>query len=158
IGFTVQAADLESSSGVQDQWIVLGRAIEHEDRVKVQRTWLCSVESAREALVLDFAVGNTALDASLAPGLVFKGEAVFFPGVAPARAILRERRTSNTSWSAEIPAGGSIHRECQRFRETLARRPWIERFPMRLRDVAPLREGEHWLLRDWEGAEISLSA
>ena len=54
------------------------------------RTIWPQARNSEKSPVLDFAVGNTALDASLAPGLFFHGEAVFFPGVAPARAYLPE--------------------------------------------------------------------
>jgi hypothetical protein len=157
IGFATQAADLAALPGQPDRWFVVGRAIEQEDRVKVQRTWLLGEGSGRDALVLDFAVGNAALDASLAPGLVIEAAAVFYPGVSPARAILRDRRVTHVV-SPTLPAGASVAAESQRYRETLAQRPWIERFPMRVGEVVPVRDGAQWWLRDAEGSELRLSS
>jgi hypothetical protein len=153
IGFT---SEPDASSSIQDKWFVLGRAVEQQDRIRVQRTWLWGAESGRDALALEFSVGDTAPDASLAPGTTFKGAADFYPGAPPARASFRAREKGETF--AEIPHSGSITTASVTYRESLAHRPWIERFPIRLRDVVPVREGVRWLLRDAEGFELAMAA
>lgn len=63
IGWTVPKEEVLAREGLRDRWLVVGRRIDQEDRIRVQRTWLWAAAAGRPALVLDFAAGPAPLDA-----------------------------------------------------------------------------------------------
>ena len=67
-GIPVSQDDLAKLPTVRDVWRIAGQAVETEDRLRVQRTWLFGCESGRPALILHFAHGTAPLDTSLHPG------------------------------------------------------------------------------------------
>ena len=89
IGFTESQEELLSQSGVSDEWLVVGRCVEVEDRLRVQRSWLLGKQSGRTALVLHFGAGTEPLDTSLPTGAAFRGELVFYPSAQPQRALIK---------------------------------------------------------------------
>ncbi len=95
VGWTQDQKELAGRPGVRDRWHVLGRRVEIEDRLKVQRNWLWGQTTGRAALVLSFAAGNQPLDVSLVPGTGIDAELVFFPSSWPLRALVKERHAFN---------------------------------------------------------------
>ncbi len=153
IGWTQNQDELlESGTVVSDRWTVLGQSVEEEERLRVQRTWLVGQSTRRFALILAFAVGPAqALDKSLLPGTTVAADLVFFPGIAPVRALVKARDAE--AESAGRPAGGStITAAMAAYGDTLAVNPWLEQFPVIL-DAVTLHpaEGEGWFCRDAAG-------
>ncbi|EEF62185.1 SWIM zinc finger family protein [Pedosphaera parvula] len=156
IGWTQNQDELLGNSGVKDEWLVLGRTLEEEDKIRVQRTWLHGKQSGRNAMHLHFAHLTQPLDTSLVPGTAFEGEVVYFPSAYPMRAIIKERGGVSKNLDG-IPGQASIADLMAAYAEALAMHPWIEQFPMRLSAVVPVRRDERWQLRDGEGRCVPLT-
>jgi hypothetical protein len=156
VGWTQDQKELAGRPGLRDRWNILGRRVEIEDRLKVQRTWLWGQTTGRAALVLSFAAGNQPLDVSLVPGTCIDAELVFFPSSWPLRALVKERHGSA---GAIVGAMGesSLQQAIAGYGTVLACDPWIERVPFLLEGVTPLYRDGGWLIRDAKGYRIPLS-
>jgi hypothetical protein len=155
IGFTLSQEALLAEPGLHDHWAILGRQIEEEDRLHVQRTWLWGMTSGRPALILDFSAGGQPLDHSLTPGSSFEAELVFFPGAAPLRALLKARHRSSTGFPA-LPAS-QLDLALGGYAAALAGNPWLERYPLL---AGPCRLGysdERWYVHDEDGHTMALT-
>jgi hypothetical protein len=138
--------------GITDCWQVLGRAVQEDDRLTTQRTWLRGTRSGRYGLVLSFSVGAQPLDTSLLVGTQFEGELVFFPGGAPLRALVKNRQQT---MRIDAPSHGtSIADALSAFGDTAAKDPWLRRFPLLLSAATPIRSGEQWQLVDAQGHSV----
>lgn len=146
IGFTVNREDVLALPGQADHWLILGRTLEKEGNLQVQRSWLWGARSSRPALLLDFSAANQPLDRSLAPGTVLEGQLHFYPGTAPLRALPGEYRLIN--WPTELPPGQSIATALAGAAAMLAGNPWLERFLCWFENVTLLPGDSHWQLRD----------
>lgn len=156
VGWTVARDDLAEAPGTADEWLVLGQRVEEEDRLRAQWNWLWGVESARPALILNFAAGNQPLDPSIVAGTRFPGELAFYPGGLSLRAIVRER-TGETRPADALPAALGIPDALAAYGAALARAPWLERWPMAIAGVSPVRGRDGaWELRDESGVALPL--
>jgi hypothetical protein len=156
IGYTIKQEELQDQPGVRDTWLVLGRELEEEAGLKTQRMWLWGQSTGRPALVLSFAVGGAALDASLAPGMMLPADLVFYPGAFPLRAFVRERRDAHPL-PARLPGWDTLVEATAGYAAALAANPWLERYPMAVNNVRPLNENGDWLLCDAQGRCIPLA-
>ena len=151
IGWTVETARvLAEGEKVEDDWLVLGRVIEPDDRLTVRRLWLRGATTGRLGLILNFAAAGRQLDPAAGPARrVRPGRAVLLPGrPADARPPDPDRPTPART-PAERP-----HRRSRRlasYVESVAADPWNERWPLVLADVRPARNGEGWALVDAAG-------
>jgi hypothetical protein len=149
LGYSQAKEDVLATAGVADLWTVVGQAFEDEDRVKVRRTWLWGKRTGRAALVLDFAVGNQALDASLVAGTAFEGEVAFYPSGAPLRALVKSRGEGVPVAEPLGEEGDSgIGAGLERCARALSANPWLVRWPMVLARAKVVRSGDRWLLSD----------
>lgn len=154
IGFTQRHEELLGEPGRRDRWLVLGRRVEEEGHLRVQRTWLWGLASAAPALVLDFSAGGQPLDRSLTPGSLIDAELVFFPAAVPLRALVQRRHGSA---APEGFPGSDIAAALGGYAAALAGNPWLERYPLCLGPVTlALRDGV-WLARDESGRALALS-
>jgi SWIM zinc finger len=140
-----------------DDWLVVGRLVAIEDRLRVQRTWLYGLESGRPALLLDHAhlsqVGG--LDLSLVLGTAFRGELAFYPGALRLRAVVAARDGAREM--PAFPGDPSLAAALGGFADLLARSPFGGPAPMALSAVVPCRSGDGtWLLRDVESAAVPI--
>ena len=156
IGWTQDQKELLGREGLVDRWLVMGRRIEIEDQLRVQRTWLRGQASGRAALVLHFAVGNQPLDASLVPGTGFDAELVFFPGTWPLRALVKDRAEAIAN---DPPIGAETTLAAAIAASARARtaNPWIELVPLCLGSVIPILRDNRWFIRDAQGDLLSVS-
>ena len=154
IGFIEPQEELLSQSGVMDEWLVVGRCVEVEDRLRVQRSWLLGKQSGRTALVLYFSAGTEPLDTSLPTGAALRGELVFYPSAQPQRALIKSREPAATFH----PAGISLDQAHAEYRQALSRCPWIGRYPMLIAGSIPRPLGGDFRLLDEEGRELPLHA
>jgi hypothetical protein len=156
LGFTQSREELLAGPGVRDRWVVLGRTVEDEERLRVQRTWLWGAGSRRAALVLEFSAGGQPLDRSLVPGLCLDAELVFYPSAAPARALVRARH-GDAGMPPPLPAG-PLREATGAYAAALAANPWTERA---LLIVGPCRLAQaegRWHACDDEGRAVPLPA
>ncbi|MBP1467027.1 SWIM zinc finger family protein [Candidatus Chloroploca sp. M-50] len=155
IGFTQSQEELLAGQGIFDQWLVLGRRIEDEERLRVQRTWLWGMTEQRPALVLSFSVAEKPFDQSLVPGSFFAGELVFYPGSVPQRALVRTREELVPE-PGPLP-GWSINAAIGIYAAALAQQPWLERH---LLIIGPCRLAcaeDRWYLCDADDQTLPLS-
>jgi hypothetical protein len=159
IGWTQSQEEVLAGPAVRDEWLVLGRLVEEEDRLRVQRTWLRGRHSARAALVLHFAplaAGAAAMDTSLVPGTAVDAELAFFTSAWPLRALVKARHGTPASVH-RFEGHADIDEALCAYAGALARCPWLEQFPMPLVSVVPARPGDIWQVRDAAGRVLPLS-
>src|SRR5262249_15416993 len=160
IGWTQNQEELLRESGERDHWLVLGQRVEEEDRLRAQRVWLWGETSQRAALVLHFAHATQPLDTSFVAGAVIAAELVFFPGAHPLRAIVKQRFGA-PSPLRRTHGYAKIAYAHEAFADAIAANPWLEKFPMSLLNVTPIRHGaerdETWSVRDAEGWVLKLA-
>lgn len=159
IGWTVEQDEVRAQSGVNDKWFVLGRSFAEEERLRVERTWLWSTQSDRAALVMSFVpIGqahgalNSQTETMLVAGTCVEAELAFFPGAYPLRAVVKERRSAEAFMQkdfVQVELGyASVDKATEAYAGALARSPWLEIFPMLLREVTPQLMDESWIVRD----------
>ncbi|WP_049797252.1 SWIM zinc finger family protein [Kribbella flavida] len=155
IGWTVETARVQAEGEkVEDDWLVLGRVVEPDDRLTVRRLWLRGATSGRLALILAFAPAGRRLDPLPArPGELVPAVLSFYPGALPLRALLDQ---TAPRLPAAKPAGMSARQALASYVESLTADPWNERWPLVLQDVRPARNGENWALVDPAGDALEL--
>lgn len=155
IGWTVETARvLADGEKVEDDWLVLGRVIEPDDRLTVRRLWLRGESSRRLALILNFAAAGRQLDPLPArPGELVPGVLSFYPGALPMRALLTQ---TAPRLPGSRPGGLSAKQALASYAGSLATDPWNERWPLVLSDVRPARNGVGWALVDEAGDGLEL--
>jgi uncharacterized Zn finger protein len=156
IGWPQDKEQLRDQPAVNDQWQVLGQIVEEDDdRIRIQRNWLWGRASDRPALVLNFAHATQSLDTSIVPGTVLDAGVSYFPANYPLRAMVGDRREVRAL--EEMPGYSSIVEALDAYASALTTLPWLERFPMPLRAVTPLRDGERWMVADPAGDALPLA-
>jgi len=155
IGWSTETARvLAEGEKVQDDWLVLGRVIEPDDRLTVRRVWLRGATTGRLGLILTFAAAGRPLDPLPArPGEYVPGTLSFYPGALPMRALLTQ---TDPRQPAPRPAGLTARQALASYVESLAADPWNERWPLVLQDVRPAAHGEGWALVDADGDGLEL--
>jgi hypothetical protein len=160
VGIPPSKQTIFSQATVQDTWWVLGRRVETGDNLRIQRTWLWGVQGRCHALLLDFAAGNQLLDTSLEAGMYLDAALVFYPGVWPIRALIKERH-GVTQGDTGVPDAGfqSLSAAINSYAEVLSHYPWVEQYPMGLTGVLPTPAGQRWQLQDTqEQSVVSVSS
>jgi hypothetical protein len=155
IGWTINQDELLQQQGTRDLWLVVGRRVEQEDKLRVQRSWLWGMQSNTSALVLHFAHAAQPLDISLVPGQTFEGELIFFPSGHAQRALIKDRSESVNA-PAPLPGWLSLNEATSAYAQALAQQPWLERFPFALRRVTPHLIENRWLIADSENHCVPL--
>jgi hypothetical protein len=155
LGFTQSQEELLAGPGLRDSWLVLGRRVEDEDRLQVQRTWLWGAASGRPTLVLDFSAAGQPLNRNLTPGLCLEAELVFYPGAAPLRALVRARHGQSEPPSLPPAALGAA---TGAYAAAIAANPWLERGLLLAGPCTLARGGGGWRLQDEAGRALPLPA
>ncbi len=156
LGFTMSQEELLRGAGQRDHWLIIGRRVEDEERLRVQRTWLWGQACAAPALILDFSATGQPFDYSLLPGTIIDADLAFFPSAAPLRALVQQRHgpaeglKSLPSFDLAAALGG--------YAAALARSPWIERYPLCLGPITLTLADGGWHICDEAGRSLSLAA
>jgi hypothetical protein len=159
IGWTIKQEELLTMTDlkiVTDQWLIVGKKVEEEDRLKIQRTWLWGEKTKEFALILDFAYGNQVLDVSLITGTKIEAELIFFPSAYPLRAIMKEKKSS-PQLIEEMQGEQSINEALLSYSQALASLPWLEQYPMLLSNVIPVKNEANWFIKDQENKAILIN-
>lgn len=154
VGWPVPTEEVLGGPRVRDRWAVLARTVSEEERLRAQRTYLRG-RTGRPALVLDFAPAGGTLPADLVPGSELDADLVFYPGSVPLRALVADRHASPRPLSA-LPAAGGIDDVLAEAARVLAANPWLDRLPVALDAVIPVRRGERWYAHDGAGTALPL--
>jgi SWIM zinc finger len=157
IGFNESKDDvLKNGESVGDDWQVAGRWLRVEDRLRMQRTWLRGINTARICLVLDFAAGNQPLDPSLIPGTHFEGEVRFYSGAHPVRGLVASRRGDPSPLESLI-GEDRVDAALNSYATLRGASPFFDRAPMSLAGVTPRTTGGGWYLVDAGGSGLRLA-
>jgi hypothetical protein len=157
VGFTESRESvLAEGERAAGRWLVLGRWVRQDERLRTQRTWLREAASGRPALVLDFAPVQQPLDVSLVPGTAVTAELAFYPAALPLRALVVTREGEPAALD-DLPGDANVETALGGFAAALAANPWLERAPLSVRGVLPVREGDAWSLVDGAGARLPLT-
>jgi hypothetical protein len=155
VGWPVPQEEVLAGERLRDRWAVVGRVVDDEGRLRVQRTWLIGVDTGRRALVLSFAPTGQPLDSSLAVGTMLDASLAFYPSAAPLRALVAEHH-GEPAPLAQLP-GRSIAGALDDRADALARQPWLWRLPICLRHVVPVAADDRWLAAEPGGEALVLA-
>ncbi|WP_436497386.1 SWIM zinc finger family protein [Actinokineospora sp. HUAS TT18] len=154
IGFSTDTADvLANGERVSDEWLVAGHVDQESEQLLSRRVWLRGVASGRWALVLSFAGPGRTLDTTLIGGTRLRAELAFYPAALPLRALVADKGDPAL---ATCPAGGDIAGALAEYAAAVATDPWVERVPVVLADVVPVRVGGGWGLSSSDGSALPL--
>lgn len=157
IGFNVeQAVVIAEGESVADDWAVVAQSLLNDERVRVQRSWLCGHQTGRVALVLQFAAGPERFPEVVAPGTAFRAELSFWPSAFPMRALI-VKREGQASVLSSITGATSVETMLAEQAQALAKQPWLEAWPALLNGVVPVMRGERLYVRDAQGAALPLA-
>ena len=134
IGYSLAAEELAAQPGVEDDWAVLAQLIEEEGKLTTRSLWLAGRRGGRLAQLLDFGAAGAPLPPVPAVGQDFRGTLAFHPGDPPLRAVRWEGRAAASPPEA-LPGAATVRDALVAWADVLARAPWTERWPLRLRDV-----------------------
>ena len=143
------------SPRVHDDWAVIGVRDEFDERLSVRRVWLRGADSGRFALVLSFAAAGAPLPADLILGTSVEADLCFYPGAHPLRALVAHRYGEPSDLSQ--PGGSATVAEAlSEYASAVAAEPWLDRWPMVVRDIVPAQAEGGLMVRDKTGAALPL--
>jgi SWIM zinc finger len=140
----------------RDDWLVMGKSITEDptSNLQTQRVWLQGQKSEKLALILNFAPRNQPLDITWIPGSLVPAELIFFPSSYPLRAVTLDRQEAQPDRS--IQSTDTIEMAIDRYALALAQNPWLEVFPLIIKDVIPSYDDGNWSIRDRNGHYLPL--
>jgi hypothetical protein len=153
LGLPISQESVLASEAVRDVWVVAGQRIYHEDRLRVQRSWLIGAITGRTVLILDFVAPPSGFKHNLLAGTAVDAEICFYPGAAPLRGIIKAVH-GPAQPPERLPAPRSIASAFDDFGSRAAANPWTETQPAHLGAVTPF-PGDPWLLT---GADAAIPA
>lgn len=136
---------------VADTWTVLGVRVVEQERLRVRRTWLRGARSGRCALIVQFTPPGGSFEGDYVAGSVLGGTLAFFPAAAPLRALPVAELERRADAPAQLPGAGGFGAALRGWAAALAADPWLERWPVVLREATPVRHDGRWWLRDDAG-------
>jgi hypothetical protein len=150
-GAVQRESEIAPESRVDDDLYCVGEHSEQQDRLSVCRSWLRGSQSGREALLLNFAVGNQPMPAAPVVGATHRLSLGFFPSQAPLRALVLGGEISSAR-AAPLPfAGGSVAQALSALAARVALDPWGAQYPMLLNARLARDEAGTWWLADAQG-------
>jgi hypothetical protein len=155
VGWTVKEEELADDDTVADRWLVVGRTVDADERLTTARTWLLGETSRRMALHLAFAVGGGIPPPIGLPGASVRARLAFFPSATPLRAVVRGAAEPGPPVRS-LPGAGSIADAAAAIGAHLTRNPFLDSWPVVLRDVVPVRRPDGLVLRDPSAAIVAV--
>ena len=155
-GLTVVKDEVLAGVPSTARWIVAGVSRTREDRITVQRTWLCHTVLGQGALttwamLLAFGAFGNEVTYDYAVGTAFEADLHWYPGAIALRALVGREHTE-PSPSIDGPAPNTIAEGLRACGWAITREPWLERYPTCVSAVpAPAGNGR-WVLTDATGS------
>ncbi|MGW5065564.1 SWIM zinc finger family protein [Streptomyces cyaneofuscatus] len=141
---------------VRDRWLVLAQYDTPDGRLTTRRIWLYGRESGRTALLLSFGAMGRAPELALPVGVTIDAELTPYPGGGLRADLGRQfappAAPPDTPVPDTPPPGGSTAAALAAYGEALRGDPWLDAWPVTLRDVIPVPSEGGWQLADAEGA------
>ncbi|MFZ4269569.1 SWIM zinc finger family protein [Streptomyces arboris] len=141
---------------VRDHWLVLAQYDTADGRLTTRRIWLYGRESGRTALLLSFGAMGRAPELALPVGVTIDAELTPYPGGGLRADLGRQFAPPVAAPGAPVPGtpppGGSTAAALAAYGEALRGDPWLDAWPVTLRDVIPVPSEGGWQLADAESA------
>ncbi|MFF3258495.1 SWIM zinc finger family protein [Streptomyces sp. NPDC002932] len=135
---------------VRDHWLVLAQYDTPEGKIVARRSWLYGRESGRTALLLSFGAPGRSPGQALPVGVTLDAELTPHRGAGQLRAELGTQFGSPAPTGAP-PPGVTVTGAIAAYGRALGDDPWLDSWPMTLRDVIPVPSRDGWQLADAEG-------
>lgn len=158
VGWSYNKDDLLQLPAVHDAWLVIGRRVEQEDWLNTQRIWLWSLTRQQPALYLEFVFGQyggASFEVVLPTGSFIDASVAYYPSNYPLRVIFKQRQALPEK-PESFPAQ-TLTEAFDAYSTALARQPWLNLFPMLLRDMIPAWLDDRFVLRDLDGRVLPVS-
>ncbi|MFE6663157.1 SWIM zinc finger family protein [Streptomyces sp. NPDC057697] len=133
---------------VRDHWLVLARYDTPDGRIVARRIWLYGRNSGRTALLLSFGAAGRSPGPALAVGDTVDAELTPYPGAGRLRAELGRQFDMPPPADAPAPPGSTTAAAIGAYGDALREDPWLDAWPVVLRDVIPVPSGDGWQLVD----------
>jgi hypothetical protein len=136
---------------VRDHWLVLAQYDTPDGRIVARRIWLYGRDSGRTALLLSFGAAGRSPGPALAVGVTIDAELTPYPGAGRLRAELGRQFGVPSPAGTPAPPGGTAAAAIRAYGHALREDPWLDAWPVVLRDVIPAPSGDGWQLIDAAG-------
>ncbi|MEU9315473.1 SWIM zinc finger family protein [Streptomyces sp. NPDC048295] len=135
---------------VRDHWLVLAQYDTPDGKIVTRRIWLHGRETGRTALLLSFGAAGRSPGLALPVGGTLDAELTPYPGAGQLRAELG-RQFGVPSPAGTPPPGDTAAAAIEAYGHALREDPWLDAWPVALRDVIPVPSGDGWQLADASG-------
>jgi len=155
-----------TSERVTDNWYILGKTIEQQNKHKEQRTWLYGKQSNKIAFTTRRYKANEGANQHLLTGTTLNTELQFYNSQYPLKAEVVRNSPITISGLETAPQLDfmSIATAHESYRKAKSQNPWLRQFPMFLTNVLPNREQSKiakskskidiWTMQDHEGYQL----
>ncbi|MER7310037.1 hypothetical protein ABT401_00030 [Streptomyces halstedii] len=130
---------------LRDRWLVLAQHDTPDGKLVARRIWLYGQESGRTTLLLSFGAPGRAPARSLTVGTTIDAEVTRYPGGGRLRGDLGEP-FGTLATGAAPPRGGTTAEATAAYGRALRDDPWLDTWPVTLRDAIPVPSGGGWQL------------
>lgn len=154
VGWSQKQDDLLNLPAVRDHWLVLSQRSREENGLDTQRTWLRGLITGQTALHLEFSFGSAPFELRLPARSCINAEVIYYPSHYPQRVLIKDYRKIPTP--VETISGDTIPTAYAAYTDALRHQPWLNLFPMLLKDVYPLRTESGWIIRDADGQALPI--
>lgn len=154
-GVTTRTSELFQHEGIKDDWLVLGQVLTPEpNNLTSRRTWLVGKNTQKIVLVLEYTFGSTEFASLWLKGMVYSGEAVYYPSAYPLRVMFKSADLARSF--TEISGYQTVSNFLQTYSEVVAQSPWVSQFPVLLTSVTPVFFKNNFFLVDTEKKYLPL--
>lgn len=155
VGINVKKETVLQQRGIKDVWLVLGKKLEIQDRVDMQKTWLLGKNTGHLAVIIDFAFGNQGFETNYLPGTGLEAELVYYPGSVSMRALLKDKPLRSHRIES-IQAWPDLDSFFETHARILSRNPFLYEYPFLVEDLRPVNTGQVWHLMDKQDQYIPI--
>jgi hypothetical protein len=156
-GLTIAKDDVLAGVPSTAVWQVVGESRVREDRITVQRTWLCTQGPGSDgrpittwAMLLEFGAFGNEVTTQHPVGTEIEADVHWYPGATPLRALMGRHHGEHRPQSG-APVPHTVAEAVADAGRALAHEPWLERHPVLLQAVpTPVGTGR-WVLADRTG-------
>ncbi|MEU2242711.1 SWIM zinc finger family protein [Streptomyces sp. NPDC018338] len=148
VGLTAPA----DGAPVRDHWLVLAQYDTADARLTTRRVWMYGTSTGRTALLLSFGAAGRAPGLALPVGALLDGELTPHSGAGRLRAEPGEHFVP-VDTPVSPPPGGPVGEALGAYGRALSDDPWLDSWPVTLRQVVPARAEYGWQLADADGRE-----
>jgi len=134
--------------------MVMGESRTREDRITVQRTWMCALSGGRPdvwAMVLAFGAFGNEATTEFPVGHVLHADLHWYPGGIPLRALVGHVHAGPAP-ADTVPLGNSIGEALAAAGWASAGEPWLERWAMCITATPASLGNGRWALSDTTGS------